>query len=124
MWLLVTCNNIHVKIWVALFLFYVSPRTVCHSSLFPPTNDNLDQDGWQVNIDGWKLAWLSKTEAFCHLSFQLYMFSTAVSERNTIVTANKIPFLIIWVLVKESVATVVSSMAVFVRTFMQAFTAE
>ena len=52
------------------------------------------------------------------------MFCTAVSERNTIVTANKIPFLIIWVLVKESVATVVSSMAVFVRTFMQAFTAE
>ena len=32
--------------------------------------------------------------------------------------------LFIWILVQDSVATVVSSMAVFVRTFMQAFTAE
>ena len=32
--------------------------------------------------------------------------------------------LFIWILVEESVATVDSSMAVFVRTFMQAFTAE
>ena len=35
-----------------------------------------------------------KLKPFVILSFQLYMFSTAVSERNTIVTANKIPLLL------------------------------
>ena len=39
-------------------------------------------------------------------------------------SANVVVYLFIWVLVEESVATVVSSMAVFVRTFMRAFTAE
>ena len=105
-----------------LFLFYVSPS---HPSLFPPTNDNLDQDWsrfWWVNIDGQKPlgAWNLFTEKWSLLSFYVFDFSsysTAAMERTT--TAIKIIFLCcvlyIWrVLVEESVATGISAMAVFV----------
>ena len=48
MWLL--ANNIYAKMWVAFSLLRV---TAYHCSLFPPTNDNHDQEWskfWQANI--------------------------------------------------------------------------
>ena len=63
------------------------------------------------------VACLSKTETFYHFAFL----------KNTIATANKIPLLWCFVYLGfgwGNVATVVSSMPIFVRTFMQAFTAE
>ena len=70
---------------------------------------------------------LSKTETFCHFAFlTLHVFLLPLGKE--IHLLKKIPLncyvLFIWVLAKQNVATVVSSMAVFVRTFMHAITAE
>ena len=70
---------------------------------------------------------LSKTETFCHFAFlTLHVFLLPLRKETDLL--KKIPLyccvLFIWVLAEQSVATVVSSMAVFVRTFMHAITAE
>ena len=107
--------------------------TACHSSLFPPTSDNLDQDWsklWQVNVDGKNAAgrnlFMENWNLLSFCVFNSSCFPIAATERNT--SAKKISLYCcvssIWVLAEESVATVVSSMAVFVRTFMHAITAE
>ena len=103
--------------------------TACHSSLFPPTNDNLDQDWskfWQMNVDGKNAAsrnlFIKNWNLLSFFVFYYSCFSTAAPER--IQLLKKIPWyycvLFIWVLANESV----SAMAVFVRTFMHAITAE
>ena len=73
MWLLV--NNVLAKIGIAFPLLRV---TVCHRSLFPPTNDNLvtstkigqNFDRWILMVKTHQLEiCFPKTEAFCHFTF-------------------------------------------------------
>ena len=93
MWLLV--NNVRANIWLAFPLLRV---TVCHRSLFPPTNDNLvTSRKIGQNFDRWtgikthqlEICFPKNWSVLTFYVFNFSCFSTAVTERNT--TANKIP---------------------------------
>ena len=80
MWLL--DNNIHAKIWLAHFLFYVSPRMHRLSQLPVPAYKwqlrsrlvkILTGEYWWIKTQQLEIC-LSKTEAFCNLHFELFMF--------------------------------------------------
>ena len=114
-----------------VFPFYASALvTAPCSRLQMTTSTTIGQsfDRWMLTVKTQQAEiCLSKTETFCHFTFlTLHVFLLPLGKEIHLLM--KIPLnccvLFIWVLAKQNVATVVSSMAVFVRTFMHAITAE
>ena len=119
-------NNIDPKICLVLFLFYVSQLPVPAYKWQPRPR--------LVKIFTGQYWWIKtqlvyqKLKPFVILRFSLYLFfHCRYWKKYNLQMLTRFlccDGLFIWVLVEKCVETVVSSMAVFVRTFMQAFTTQ
>ena len=113
-----TCNLLFSS-----FTCHRAPRTCSRLQMTTSTKfgQNFDRS---ILIDK-NATCLSKTEAFSHFAFlTLHVFPLPALKEIQLKLLTRFlccDVLCIWVLVEESVATLDSSMAGFVRTFMQGF---